>query len=51
MLRKLYSDERAQDLVEYGLLGAFVSVAAIATLRLISVPVRDIWEHIFNEIS
>ena len=36
MLRKLYRDESGEDLIEYGLLAAFV--AAVATAVLITDP-------------
>ena len=31
MLRKIIHDEHGQDLIEYGLLGSFISIAAIAS--------------------
>jgi Flp pilus assembly pilin Flp len=33
MFKKIIHDEHGQDLIEYGLLGSFISISAIATLR------------------
>ena len=33
MFRRLLRDEIGQDLIEYGLLGSFISVVAIAVIR------------------
>ena len=44
-------EEVGQDLVEYGLLAAFLSISAIATLRLLGPLVAALWEVILNAIS
>ncbi len=40
MFWKLLRDEKGQDMVEYALLASFISIVAIATLRLIG-PLVD----------
>jgi Flp pilus assembly pilin Flp len=35
MVRKLIRNSKGQDMVEYALLASFISIVAIATLRLI----------------
>jgi len=46
MLRKLIRDEKGQDMVEYALLASFISIVAIATLRLIGPLVNGIYQEI-----
>jgi len=51
LLRKLLVDERGQDLMEYGLLAAFVSIVALATIKLIGplfVPLYESVKAAFN---
>ena len=45
-LRNLFKDERGQDMVEYALLASFISIVAIATLRLIGPLVLAIYNGI-----
>jgi Flp pilus assembly pilin Flp len=45
-LTNFLRDDRGQDMVEYGLLGAFISIVAIATLRLIGPHIERIFEEI-----
>ncbi len=47
MFRKLFSEESGQDMIEYALLASFISIVAIATLRLIGPLIVDI----YNDIS
>ena len=35
LIRKLHRDDQGQDMIEYALLAAFISIAAIATVKLI----------------
>jgi Flp pilus assembly pilin Flp len=46
MLSKLIRDEKGQDMVEYALLASFISIVAIATLRLIGPLVDAIYVDI-----
>jgi Flp pilus assembly pilin Flp len=45
-LRRFIRDEQGQDMVEYALLAAFISIVAIATLRLIGPLVLGIYNNI-----
>jgi Flp pilus assembly pilin Flp len=51
MLRKLFYDESGQDMVEYALLASFISIVAIATLRLIGPLVDGIYQEIETALS
>lgn len=43
-------DERGQDMVEYGLLAAFISIVAIAALKEIGPLVKGVFEDIKNAL-
>ena len=43
MFRKLIRREKGQDMVEYALLASFISIVAIAVLRLIGPLVNAIY--------
>ncbi|MEW5796518.1 MAG: Flp family type IVb pilin [Candidatus Zixiibacteriota bacterium] len=51
MLSKLIRDEKGQDMVEYALLASFISIVAIATLRLIGPLVDGIYQDIEAALS
>ncbi len=51
MFRTIIQDERGQDLIEYGLLGSFLSIAAIATLRIIGVPIDGMYQKMLAELK
>jgi Flp pilus assembly pilin Flp len=46
----LRSDE-GQDVIEYGLLGAFISVAAVLTIKLIGPLVDDMYASIQTALT
>jgi Flp pilus assembly pilin Flp len=46
MLKKLIRGEKGQDMVEYALLASFISIVAIATLRLIGPLILAIYNAI-----
>ena len=50
MLETILRDERGQDLIEYGLLGSFLAVAAIGTLHLIGAPVDAMFRDVLDEL-
>ncbi len=50
-LRRLYSDERGQDMVEYALLLAFVVLTSAALLLNGSVHIEYIWHSANNSLS
>lgn len=45
-LVRLLRDDKGQDLVEYGLLGAFISIVALVTLRTIGPVISTLYEGI-----
>jgi Flp pilus assembly pilin Flp len=45
-LRPLLRDEEGQDVVEYGLLAAFISVFAVITIKAIGPLVNDLYVKI-----
>ncbi len=51
MFRRLFRDEKGQDMVEYALLASFISIVAIATLRLIGPLVNGIYQDIQAALS
>ena len=51
MLNRLFRDEKGQDMVEYALLASFISIVAIATLRLIGPLVNGIYQDIQAALS
>jgi Flp pilus assembly pilin Flp len=51
MLSKLIRDEKGQDMVEYALLASFISIVAIATLRLIGPLVDAIYVDIETALT
>lgn len=51
MFRKLFFNESGQDMVEYALLASFISVVAIATLRLIGPLVSGIYSNVADALS
>ncbi len=50
MLKRLFKDESGQDMVEYALLAAFISIVAIAMLRLIGPQVNTVYTNIHNAL-
>ena len=44
MLKRLLQDDQGQDLIEYGVLAAFVSIVALATIKLIGPLVAQLYE-------
>ena len=50
-LRNLISDEKGQDLIEYGLLASFISIAALITIRLIGPLIVPLYQAIQAALS
>lgn len=48
---KLLGDDGGEDLIEYGLLAAFVAIAAVVTLRAIAPLVEAMWGIIRDAIA
>jgi Flp pilus assembly pilin Flp len=50
-LRNLFKDERGEDMIEYALLAAFISIAAIALLRAIGPLLVTIYTNVKNALT
>jgi Flp pilus assembly pilin Flp len=50
-LRRLLCEENGNDLVEYGLLAAFISIVSLVTIRLIGPLVNDLFVVVYNNIN
>ena len=46
MLKRLFNNEKGQDMVEYALLASFISIVAIAILRTIGPLVSIIYSKV-----
>jgi Flp pilus assembly pilin Flp len=51
MLKRLFKNEKGQDMVEYALLASFISIVAIATLRLIGPLVTAIYVRVQTALT
>jgi len=49
-LKNLVAREEGQDLVEYALLAALLSIVSIATLQILGPKIRDTWTTISNAL-
>lgn len=50
MLKKLFQDERGEDMIEYALLAAFISIIAIAAVKLVGTKVLAIFDSIAAQL-
>ncbi|RPH57366.1 MAG: Flp family type IVb pilin [Acidobacteria bacterium] len=50
-VEKLLGDDGGEDLIEYGLLAAFIAIAAVVTLRAIAPLVEAMWGIIRDAIA
>ena len=46
MLKKFFKDERGEDMIEYALLAAFISIIAIIAVKLVGTKVLTIFTNI-----
>lgn len=54
MLRKLrnfFKDERGQDMIEYALLAAFISIVAIVAIKLIGPLIVTIYNNVVTALT
>ncbi len=51
MLRKLFRDEKGQDMIEYALLASFISIVAIIAIRAIGPLVNTIYENVEDSLT
>ena len=45
-LRSLFKDEKGQDMIEYALLAAFISIVAIIAIKAIGPLIVTIYENV-----
>ena len=50
-LRNLFKDEKGQDLIEYSLLAAFISIVAIAAIVLVGDRIIEIFGEILDALT
>ena len=50
-LKSFLTEDSGQDMIEYGLLAAFVSIVAIASLRAIGPLVNTIYVNVQNALT
>lgn len=50
-LRRFIRDEQGQDMVEYALLAAFISIVAIATIKAIGPLVKTIYGNVQSALT
>lgn len=51
MFRRFLREDKGQDMVEYGLLAAFISIVAILALQAIGPLVNDIYEAVRDALT
>jgi pilus assembly protein Flp/PilA len=51
LIARFIREEEGQDIIEYALLGAFISIVAIATITLIGTDVLNIYTDIQTDTA
>ena len=51
MLRRLFHDEQGQDMIEYALLGSFISIVSILTIQAIGPLVNSFYVLIQDALT
>ena len=51
LLRNLFVQEEGQDLIEYALLAALLSIVSIAALQVLGPVIAAVWTNISGAIS
>ena len=51
LLARLVRDEQGQDVIEYALLAAFISIVAATTIQLIGTDVKTIYSNVDVQTS
>lgn len=50
-LNSLLRDDEGQDVIEYSLLGAFISIVAIIAIKAVGTAVNTIFQNIQTELT
>ena len=51
MLKRLFKDERGEDLIEYALLVALIAIVVIAILELVGPAIGSVFQKIVDELT
>jgi pilus assembly protein Flp/PilA len=51
LLTRLVREESGQDLIEYALLAAFISLAAIAAMRILATGISGLFTQVSDELA
>lgn len=51
ILKTLIRDDQGQDMIEYGILAALLSIVALATIKLLAAPIQALYEKIKVALS
>ena len=51
LLKRLVSEDRGQDVIEYALLAAGISVVAIPTVPAVGTAVGNSWTYISGQVA
>jgi pilus assembly protein Flp/PilA len=51
LFTRLVREESGQDLIEYALLAAFISLAAIAAMRILATGISDLFTRVSDELG
>lgn len=51
LLKRLVREEEGQGMIEYVIIAAFISIIAIATIRLIGPKVQNVWNNVNNGLT
>ncbi len=49
-IKRMFRDQTGEDLIEYGLLAAFISIVALATVKVIGTVLASLWGFIRDTI-
>ena len=50
-VRRLKNDECGQDLIEYALLAAFISLVAIAAITNVGTALNGVWGNVYTQMT
>jgi len=51
LLKRLCTEEEGQGMIEYVIIAAFISIIAIATIRLVGPKVQNTWNKVDNGMN
>lgn len=46
LLKRLVKEEEGQGMIEYVIIAAFISIIAIATIKLIGPKIQNVWTNV-----